>query len=146
MMHRRTEIGIILLATSGLLPAPGCDGAPHMDTSKTEAKVSGIVKLKGKPVEGGEIKFDPSNAQRQVGSFTAKIGPDGTYSATTYTGENVVRFAGPVLQAHPEIGLSTRFCEVTSGENTFDFDLLGENDQVRGPTYDRKKLPPGKKK
>jgi hypothetical protein len=144
-MHRRTAIGIVLLATSGLVLNPGCDDTPPMDRSKTEAKVTGIVKVKGKPVEGGEIKFDPSNALRQVGSFTAKIGPDGTYSATTYTGENVVRFAGPMLQAHPEIGLSTRFCEVTSGQNTFDFDLLGAGDQVRGPTYDRNKSSVGKK-
>jgi hypothetical protein len=144
-MQRRTQIGIILLATFGILPAPGCDGTPSMDSSKNEAKVSGVVKVKGKPVAGGEIKFDPSNAQRQVGSFTAKIGPDGTYSTTTYTGENVVRFAGPMLQANPEIGLSTRFCDVASGENTFDFDLMGENDQVRGPTYDRKKSSTGKR-
>jgi hypothetical protein len=32
-----------------------------------------------------------------------------------------------------------------SGENPFDFDLLGENDQVRGPTYDRNKSSAGKR-
>ncbi|WP_435011561.1 hypothetical protein P12x_002877 [Tundrisphaera lichenicola] len=139
MMHRRIAIGIILLAA-------GCgDGTPPMDTSQSQVKVSGIVKVKGKPVSGGQIKFDPSNALRQVGSFTAEIGPDGTYSAVTYTGENVVRFSGAMLKANPEIGLTTRFCNVTAAENVFDFDLLGETDQVRGPTYSRKGAKTGKR-
>ena len=46
---------VALLSVTGLLPlSQGCtDGKPSVDTSKTEATVSGIVRVKGVPAEGG---------------------------------------------------------------------------------------------
>lgn len=130
-----------------LLGAAGCDdGRPAMDTSRTEARVTGTVKVQGKPAQGGgQIAFDPSNAERQVGAFVFPVGPDGTYSAKTFTGDNIVRFSGPMIKEHPELALATRYCPLAGGDNVLDFDLLGQGDQPRGPTYSQKKGGPRKR-
>ncbi|MCA1686645.1 MAG: DUF4198 domain-containing protein [Planctomycetia bacterium] len=48
----------------------GCDsGVPSVSSSSTEATVHGVVKYKGQPVPGGEIKFDPANIQRKDASL-----------------------------------------------------------------------------
>ena len=112
-----------------------------MDTSATEIKVTGTLKIAGQPAGNGEIVFDPSNAERQVGAFTGKVGPDGSYTVTTYRGANVVKFRGEMLKGHPELALTSRFCEVSASDNVLDFDLLGANDQSRGTMYSRKKAP-----
>ena len=123
-----------------LLVAPGCDERPAMDSSKTEAKVSGTLKIQGKPATGGgQISFNPSNADRQVGAFVGTVKADGTYALTTFTGDNIVKFEGPMLKEHPELALTTRYAPVAAGENVVDFDLLGEGDQPRGATYVRPK-------
>jgi hypothetical protein len=106
----------------------GCDdGKPYMDTSMNEATVSGVVKVRGKPAEGGgTILFNASNSARIVPHRTAPIGPDGSYTAKTYTGTNQVSFEGEFTKKDREIGLIKEFAEVQSGENKADFDLLGE--------------------
>ena len=141
LSSQRCRSPLVALA-AGLLIAPGCgDGRPAMDTSRTEIKVTGTVKIKGKPADKGEIVFDPSNAERQVGAFVAKVGPDGAYAITTYRGPNVVKFRGEMLKENPELALGSRFCEVGTGENVVDFDLLGADDQPRSSIYSRKKAP-----
>ena len=97
-----------------------------MDTSMTEATVSGVVSVKGVPATGGTVLFNPSNAGRIVPTRTAPIGPDGTYTIKTLTGINQVSFEGDVAVKNREIGLLKDFAEVTSGENKKDFDLLTE--------------------
>ena len=45
----------------------GCgDGKPSVDSSLTEATVTGLVSVKGKPATGGTIRFNPSNSGRIV--------------------------------------------------------------------------------
>jgi hypothetical protein len=140
----------LILAIPAALPilAAGCgDSHPSVDSSKTEAKVRGVVKLKGKPAEGGgTISFNPSNVERKVSSFTAKIGDDGSYELTSYTGGNQVKFSGPFLKSEPGIALSTRYCELDSGENVLDFDLLGADDHPRGKMYPKKMIPTASRK
>src|SRR5437773_1460517 len=76
---------------------PGCgDGKPSVDTSLTEATVTGVVTAKGEPVSGGTIHFNPSNSGRIVPTKSAEIGPDGTYTIKTYTGDNRVTYGGAV--------------------------------------------------
>jgi hypothetical protein len=106
----------------------GCgDGTPSMDTSLTEATVSGVVSVKGVPAAGGTILFNPSNAGRIVPTRTAPIGTDGAYTIKTLTGINQVSFEGEVAAKNRGVGLLKDFAEVTSGSNKKDFDLMGEN-------------------
>jgi hypothetical protein len=106
----------------------GCsDGTPSMDTSLTEASVSGVVSVKGVPASGGTILFNPSNAGRIVPTRQAPIGPDGAYTIKTLTGINQVSFDGEVATKNRGVGLLKDFAEVTSGANKKDFDLMGEN-------------------
>ncbi len=111
----------------------GCDGPPAVDSSLTEATVTGIISVKGVPATGGTITFNPSNHLRQVPSRTAEIGKDGSYKLTTYTGANQVSFDGEVARQNMGVGLVKEFFEVKSGENQADFDLLGENSGKKNP-------------
>ncbi len=106
----------------------GCsDGTPSMDTSLTEATISGVVSVKGVPAAGGTILFNPSNAGRIVPTRSAPIGPDGAYTIKTLTGINQVSFEGEVATKNRGVGLLKDFAEVASGTNKKDFDLMGEN-------------------
>jgi hypothetical protein len=121
-----------------LIPACG-DGKPSVDRSTTEAKVSGIVKVRGKPAEGGTILFNPSNSERTVATNSAPIGKDGSYSITTYTGGNQVSFDGEIAAKNPGVGLAKEYLEVQPGDNKHDFDLMGEGSGKQMPFQ----MPPG---
>src|SRR3954452_21607866 len=56
----------------------GCNGGrPPVDTSTTEATITGTVKIRGKPVTEGKVSFDPSNVARKwEPARTATIGKD----------------------------------------------------------------------
>jgi hypothetical protein len=114
------------LVTTLLTLGPGCDGGkPYVDTSKREATVSGIVSVKGKPAEGGNILFNASNSDRIVPHRSAPIGKDGSYKVTTYTGGNQVSFDGEIASKNMGVGLIQKFVDVKPGvENKADFDLL----------------------
>ena len=78
---RRRVLVVLALTLPGVALVAGCgDGKPSMDTSLTEATVSGVVSVKGVPATGGSILFNPSNAGRIVPTRSAPIGPDGTYT------------------------------------------------------------------
>jgi hypothetical protein len=124
---RRRDITLLASTFLVCLLSPGCgDGTPSVDTSRTEAKVSGTVRVRGQLAEGGTIIFNPSNHQRIVPTFSATINKDGTYSVTTYTGGNQILFDGDVALKNREIGLLREYVEVQRGENTANFDLLSE--------------------
>jgi hypothetical protein len=102
----------------------GCDGTPSVDTTTAEANVSGVVKVRGKPMDGGEIRFDASNNQRADATpRKAKIGSDGTYSITTLQGQNTARISGPAVKKEPQLGYGMHTIDVQPGENTFNIDL-----------------------
>ena len=117
----------------GLLVAAGCgEGHPPVDTGTTEVKVTGVVKFEGKPANGGDVIFNPSNAERKVPSAVGKIGPDGTYSLTTLVGGNEVRFDTEYVKARPQLSQMRRYTVLQNGENVIDFDVFGEGDVPRG--------------
>jgi hypothetical protein len=120
---------VALLTVTVLLPLnQGCmDGKPAVDSSMTEAAVSGTVRVKGVPAEGGSIVFSPSNSERIVPARSAPINKDGTYTITTLTGGNQIMFQGDLSVKNPEIGFVREYVEVERGTNTADFDLLGPN-------------------
>jgi hypothetical protein len=137
-----TGISIGLLCLAILI---GCgDGKPSVDTSLTEATVSGVVSVKGKPATGGKINFNPANSGRIVGINSADIGPDGSYTVKTLTGDNQVTFSGEVGIKNPGVGLIREFAVVRSGENKVDYDLMGAGQRVG--TMDFSKLAPTKKR
>jgi hypothetical protein len=109
-----------------LLVAWGCgDGPPAVTNSRTQANVKGTVTIKGKLASSGNVIFNAANAERKdVGSVTAPIGPDGSYSLKTYVGENRVTVSGKelILQL-PELEMERLNFDVQSGENTFPIDL-----------------------
>ncbi len=119
----RTEFLALIVAS--LLQGCG-EGKPWVDTSLTEASVSGTVSVKGTPATGGKILFNPSNAGRIVPTRTADIGPDGSYTIKTLTGDNRVTFEGELASKNPGLGLIKEYAKVGSGENHVDFDLMGE--------------------
>ena len=140
-MHRSKHLAVVFAATSLLPLVAGCGGSPGADSSRVEAKVSGVVKFQGKPVSAGEVTFFASNVERQVGGASGKIGPDGTYSLTTLAGSNAVKFAGPFIDKDRTLLYKKRVVTVNAGENPgVDFDLGGEVDDTKGPMY-----PSGKK-
>lgn len=118
-----------VLIAAGLLSLPaitGCgDGKPSIDTSLTEATVTGVVSVKGVPATAGTINFNPSNSGRIVSTKTAEIGPDGRYTIKTYTGDNLVTFGGAIAQKNMGLGLMREYASVKSGANTIDYDLMG---------------------
>jgi hypothetical protein len=131
-----------LLAMSFLTgaTAPGCgDGKPYVDTSLTEATVTGVVSVKGVPATGGTILFNPSNSGRIVPTRTAEIGPDGHYTIKTYTGDNQVTFGGEIAKKNMGLGLMREYANVQRGENQIDYDLMGAgSSQKAGMDFTKK--------
>jgi hypothetical protein len=122
--HQLAGAGFLVVATFAVI---GCgDGKPWVDTSLTEATVSGKVSVKGTPASAGTIQFNPSNAGRIVPTRTAEIQPDGSYTIKTLTGDNRVSFDGEIATKNPGLGLMKEYAKVAAGENQIDFDLMGE--------------------
>ena len=133
MIHPIPRFALLVTLGSALALLPGCGGA-GADRSKSEAKVSGVVKYQGKLVTSGEVTFNASNSERQVGGSSSKIGPDGTYALTTFAGANAIRFAGPFIDKDRTLQYKKRVLTVKAGDNpNIDFDLGSENDEAKGP-------------
>jgi len=124
-LYSRFAAGVVTLTI--LLALQGCGGgAPPVSSTTAEATVHGTVKYKGQPVDGGDIRFDPSNiGRRDAKVASAPIGKDGTYKVTTLQGANMVRFSLPAELTKQEPGLATfeKEYNVPSGDSTFDVDL-----------------------
>ncbi len=130
---------IFLTIIVSLIAITGCgDGKPPIDTSLNEATVKGVVSANGVPATGGTILFNPSNSGRIVPTRTATIGPDGTYTIKTFTGDNQVSYGGEVAEKNRGVGLRKDFATVLSGENQFDFDVLGPGAKSVGIDYNKK--------
>jgi hypothetical protein len=102
----------------------GCDdGTTAVDTTTAEANVSGVIKVRGKPMDGGEITFDATNNKRSSAQRKATIGADGTYSITTLQGRNTARISSPMMKKEPQLAYGIHTIDVQPGENTFNIDL-----------------------
>jgi hypothetical protein len=122
-MRRARRVGAWLIAGSLLAASAGCgDGKPAVDTSTTEAKVTGKVTVKGKAATRGKVTLDPSNSSRKdVAARSSPIGKDGTYEVTTLVGANAVSVDGT---GDPAAGTyNTTTFDVQSGTNTLNLEL-----------------------
>src|SRR4029077_7509151 len=109
---RRAIVIFLFLACA----TAGCgDGKPWVDKSMTEATVSGIVSVKGKPADGGTILFNGNSSGRSVPIRSAEIGPDGSYTIKAFTGVNQVSFDGKIATKNMGVGLVKEACDVSSG-------------------------------
>jgi hypothetical protein len=111
-----------LLAVLCGLAVVGCGpGGPRVESSRTEAVVTGRVESEGKPITRGQVIFDPANVNRPGESArTAEIGPDGTYRVTTLIGENRVTVAIPGRRPKAGAPYVQQVCDVKAGqENIF---------------------------
>src|SRR6516165_10361600 len=85
-------------ATALSVAAWGCSGRPAVASSTEEAKVTGTVKVNGKPMTSGTVTLDPSNyARANAEPRIGEIKSNGTYEVTTLVGKNAVRVAGPEI-------------------------------------------------
>lgn len=115
--RRRLTIGICLATASWV----GCGPAapPPVSNSETKATVKGVVTIDGKPINSGQITFDPANAARPTApSATAKIESGGKYSLETLVGSNAVTVTSPQLQR----GGGGQY-DVQAGSNDYNLDL-----------------------
>jgi hypothetical protein len=118
------SISLVLVA----LFATGCSDKPSVTASTQEAKVTGKVTIRGKPMKGGEITFNPANVQRpDAKEHTGKINDDGTYEVTTLVGHNSVRVSGPAITKEPGLGYANTSIEVESSGSTLDIQLPPPN-------------------
>ena len=111
-------------ATALAVAAWGCSDRPSVVSSTTEAKVTGTVKVNGKPMTSGTVTLDPSNyARENAGQRTGAIKSDGTYEVTTLVGKNGVRVAGPEITQNPGLGYANESIDVPSAGMTHDIVL-----------------------
>ena len=116
-------------ATALSVAAWGCsDSKPSVESSTAEAKVTGTVKVYGKPMTSGTVTLDPINyARANAGTRKGEIKSDGTYEVTTLVGKNQVRVAGPEITKNPGLGYANETIDVPSGGTTYEIILPPPN-------------------
>ena len=115
-------------ATALSVAAWGCSDRPSVVSSTAEAKVTGTVKVNGKPMTSGTVTLDPSNyARANAEPRTGAIKSDGTYEVTTLVGKNLVRVNGPEITKNPGLGYANYSIDVPSGGTTYDIILPPPN-------------------
>jgi hypothetical protein len=108
------------VTTTLLAASSGCSDTPSVESSTTEATVKGTVTARGKPVTEGELRFNPTNYQREgVGARTAQIQKDGHYEVKTPIGQNSVSLTGPAIAKDPQLAYGALSFDVKSGENEY---------------------------
>ena len=101
----------------------GCsDDRPAAEASRAEAKVTGTVKIHGKPMASGEITFNPANYQRDAEPRKAPI-KNGSYEITTLVGQNSVLVSGPEITREPELGYAAQSIDVSASGSTLNIEL-----------------------
>lgn len=135
----KPNASLALLTAVALCLVMGCSKAAGPELGYVE----GNVTLDGKPLDGAEVQFEPSDSRPSV-AFTDENGHyvlkfTGSRNGAT-VGTHVVRILsargssggegdGPLVKARPELlpakyhDKSTLTADVQSGNNTIDFDL-----------------------
>jgi hypothetical protein len=123
-MRGHQQLGVPIMASAAMILAwVGCDGS-GVSSSTTEATVSGVVTVIGKPATGGQISFNPANvARKDAPTRTAEIGKDGRYTLKTLVGRNAVILMMPQVGRSADLLRARKTIEVTTGENTCDIDV-----------------------
>jgi hypothetical protein len=115
-------------ATALSVAAWGCSDKPSVESTTAEAKVTGTVKVYGKPMTSGTVTLDPTNyARANVGARKGEIKSDGTYEVTTLLGKNRVLVDGPEITKNPELRYANYSVDVPSGGTTYDIILPPPN-------------------
>lgn len=109
-MRRLAAAGLLLTLT--LAPCWGCGGRGRAAASLKTVPVKGTVRLNGKPVTKGTVKFEPEVPGRTA---TGAIQADGSFTLSTYaTDDGAV--PGPhrvaIVGAGPEV--PTRYATFAS--------------------------------
>ena len=126
MRKRMRNPGWLLVMSAAVLTATwGCGGGtPSVSSSSEKVKVKGTVTLKGKPLNGGKIIFDPANInRREAPAATLEVGKDGTFSGETLAGENSVSVTNPTIQKSADLSANRQVFTLNPGENTVDISL-----------------------
>lgn len=77
----RRTIGTFAVAAAGLMVLAGCNQGPDLPPLQ---RVSGVVRIDGKPLERGTVQFQPDKSKGTDGPLAVgTIGPDGRYELTT---------------------------------------------------------------
>jgi hypothetical protein len=122
----------LALVLGAAVAGPGCNPwAPAFSGSREEATVTGVVRVRGKPVTGGEVTFRASNVNRpDAPTKNAPIGKDGRYTIQTLVGENFVMVVCKELFTRKNQMLldleDGQMVKVPPGETTLDIDLPPE--------------------
>ena len=124
-MQTRNPGRLLVLTATVLAATWGCGGAtPPASSSSETVQVKGAVPLKGKPLTGGRISFDPANINRRDAPVaTLEIGKDGTYTGETLAGENSVTITNPTIAKSADLSANRQVVTLNSGENTINIDL-----------------------
>ncbi len=110
------------IALAAAVGGCGAQGKPPVNSSTTEAKVTGKVTVKGVLAKKGVVTFNPANYLRKTeAARDAPIRPDGTYEITTLVGENSVSVGGTGLPGETAYGFWTY--DVKGGTNTYDIEV-----------------------
>ena len=112
-IHRWIRVSLVVLTLSAFSGCGGGGGDSFAPADSTEeAKVSGTVKIHGKPMSGGQISFSPP---ANVAAKEAEVKSDGTFEVTTLVGKNSVRISGPAVTKEPELAYESVTVDVPSG-------------------------------
>jgi hypothetical protein len=125
-MRRRRFLDGLAVAVVLITTLAGCaSGEAPGETTLDEAQVKGTVKVRGKPLDGGTLHFNPSNAKRVVGARDTTIAKDGSFTVKTLVGQNVVTVT-PKKRTKASYGLEyeEKTVEVKSGENSIDIEFI----------------------
>jgi hypothetical protein len=120
------KIGLAMLVTV----LSGCSAAPDRESSMEDATVAGTVKVRGKLLDAGELRFSAVNPNRRVDPRNATIGKDGTYSIKAYIGRNLVTVTPRKPRNKKEgqeffgVNSEERSVDVKPGENSADLEFL----------------------
>ena len=118
--ERTLRGGLAAAAFAGALALVGGCSSPASTSSDDEATVHGTVAVKGKRVDGGEIRFNPANINRKAApTVSAVIARDGTYTIKTLVGRNKVSVTTPVTVKDAVLQYNASYFAVKPGDNTY---------------------------
>ncbi|WP_165066630.1 hypothetical protein [Paludisphaera rhizosphaerae] len=123
MMRQMLTSAVAAAALLGIVA--GCDdGTPPVESGNEEVSVTGIVKLKGQPLEDGEIIFDGSNIKRKEGALKTARVKAGGYEIKALVGGNSVSVHSKAIDKDTGLAANSKFVELKAGEsNKVDIDL-----------------------
>ena len=115
---------LMLLAVAICLPAGCSDGRP------TRVPVAGTVRIDGKPLALGYIRFIPDGARASGG----EIGPDGRFVLTCYDGTDGAVIGPHRIEVTANEVINTNTCRWHAPKKYGKYDTSGLSVEVKEPT------------